>query len=149
MHEWQQRQEEDAPAPQDTATGYGLIANVLWDRVLRMGAKVYLLGWHGDYSSVYVWGLAKDGRPVRKYLLMKRLYHVRAAWFPPKQWALTWRRFATKARAEQVAQGMASYWAGVQCFTTDGSLLRPGLSEGEAWTRWLAGGGPDARPPET
>jgi hypothetical protein len=121
-----------------TQEAYGLVANVLWDRVLRMGAKVYLLGWHGDYHYVFVQGLSKGGRTVRKYLPLKRLRTFRAAWLPPSLQEDAWCRFATKAEATATAARMEAFWAQVQFFSTDGVCLRAGIPVGEAQDRLKA-----------
>lgn len=115
---------------------YGIVANVLWDRVLRMSAKVYLLGWHGDFENVYVWGLGKHGRRIRKYLPMKRLYHYRAAWLPPHVRGLGWFGCLEKAQAQHLAEDLNVFWHGVQCFSTAGmTCLQPGISVSEAFAR--------------
>jgi hypothetical protein len=129
-------------APDVARATWGLVANVLWDRVLRMGAKVTLLGWHGDYESVYVQGLSKGGRTVRKYLPLKRLRTFRAAWLPPPLSEEAWCRFATKAEASATAARMNAFWPQVQFFSTDGVCLQAGLTVGDASDRLRAAYGP-------
>lgn len=112
---------------------YGIVANVMWDRVLRMGAKVYLLGYHGDFESVYVSGRSKGGRRIRKYVPMKRLRSFRAAWLPPH--ITGWLQFAERAPAETLAQQLVAFWEGVRFLTTEGTVLQEGISVGEAFHR--------------
>lgn len=115
---------------------YGLIANVLSDRVLRTGAKVRINYCNGDAACPIVYGLSKIGRMVRKYTHYKRLTNFRAAWIPPH-----WRnrlayQWATKEDAEKHAAKLAEMWSGVRYFNRYGTLLlRDGVTEEEVFRR--------------
>jgi hypothetical protein len=62
---------------------YGLVANVHGDKVLRDGAKIWILWWNGGGPDrVKVVGISKGGRRVTKFVPRKRLSNVRAAWIP-------------------------------------------------------------------
>jgi hypothetical protein len=148
---WQQAAEDevvhyDTTAPEPAPLGeWGIVANVLWDRILRMGTKVYLLGWHGDYEFVKVQGLSKGGKTIRKYLPFKRLRTFRAAWLPPPIRTEAWFHCATKAEAVAIAARLEALWPQVQFYTTEGVCLRPGLTMGEAF-RWLQLSPPEEPP---
>jgi hypothetical protein len=61
---------------------YGIVANVIFDRILRSNAKVYLIRWHGDMERVLVKGVSKSGRVIEKYVSFKKLNNFRVKWFP-------------------------------------------------------------------
>lgn len=74
-----------APLPEPSPAEYGIVANVIeTDRVLRKGAKVWLVGGDsgGGWAHLEVNGLARNGRPVTKVLPITRLDNFRAAWMP-------------------------------------------------------------------
>lgn len=60
---------------------YGIAANVISDRALRTGARVWILRNH--FEHVYVTGLSKCGRRIRKFMQTKRIRNCRVAWVPP------------------------------------------------------------------
>jgi len=64
---------------------YGIIANVVeTDRLLRKGAKVWVLGgWSGGgFERVQVRGAARGGRQIEKYAPIARFDNFRSAWLP-------------------------------------------------------------------
>lgn len=66
---------------------YGLVANVAeTDSALRLGAKVWIVhAWTGGgYERVTVWGMARNGRRIEKWVPIWRLHNFRAAWLPEK-----------------------------------------------------------------
>ena len=60
-----------------------IVANVIEDPLLRRGAKVYLIQWHGSADNVQVIGLSRGGRRITKYIPFKRLRNFRPGWAPP------------------------------------------------------------------
>ena len=56
---------------------YGVMANVVDDKVLRRGARVWLVWVPGDPSSVQVEGLSLGGRVVQKWITTSRLRDFR------------------------------------------------------------------------
>lgn len=64
---------------------FGLVANLVSDRALRTGAKVWILGWNGDAENAQVRGISKGGRTITKYIRLKRLEKFRAAWIPDRE----------------------------------------------------------------
>lgn len=115
---------------------YGLIANVLSDRVLRTGAKVWINYCNGDAACPIVFGLSKSGRMTQKYTHYKRLTNFRAAWIPEHlRERVAW-QWETKDEADVHAKTLAAMWADVRYFNRDGTqLLRDGVKEGEAFER--------------
>lgn len=66
------------------ALEFGIVANVVSDRALRTGAKVWLCLWTGgSLDKPQVRGLSKGGRTITKHIAVKRLTNFRAAWIPP------------------------------------------------------------------
>jgi hypothetical protein len=64
---------------------FGIVANVVeTDRLLRKGAKVWLLGgWSGGgFERVTVRGASRSGRPIEKYMAIVKLENFRPAWMP-------------------------------------------------------------------
>ncbi len=115
---------------------YGLIANVLSDRVLRTGAKVRINYCNGDASCPTVYGLSKSGRMVKKYTHYKRLDNFRAAWIPEHLRDRIAYQWVTKQEAEKCAAILAEMWAGVRYYSRDGTqLLRDGVIEEYAFKR--------------
>lgn len=69
----------------DRGREYGIVANVVeTDRVLRTGAKVWLLGgWNGGgFERVRVRGASRSGRPIEKISPIVRFDNFRVAWMP-------------------------------------------------------------------
>lgn len=114
---------------------YGIVANVISDRILRTGAKVWVHRCNGDAAHPFVSGVSKGGRLVGKYIPYKRLTNFRSAWVPPNlRERVSW-RWDTRADAEQLAATLAMMWTGVQFFHRDGTLLQAGVTEGAAFER--------------
>ena len=64
---------------------YGIVANVVeTDRLLRKGAKVWLLGgWSGGgFERVTIRGASRSGRQIEKYAPITRFENFRVAWMP-------------------------------------------------------------------
>jgi hypothetical protein len=78
---------------------FGIVANVLNDRVLRTGAKVWIS--HGDLISPFVFGISKSGRVVGKYMRYKRLIKYRVAWIPMHMRERIWFQYSEKKDAEK------------------------------------------------
>jgi hypothetical protein len=114
---------------------YGIVANVISDRVLRTGAKVWIHYVNGDAANPYVSGVSKGGRLVGKYIPFKRLTNFRSAWVPPNLRERVMRQWENRADAEQIAATLAMMWTGVQFFHRDGTLLQAGVTEGAAFER--------------
>jgi len=119
---------------------FGIVANVISDRVLRTGAKVWI--GYPHWPCVVVRGLSKGGRTIAKFIHMKRLENFRAAWMPEHirdlggYYAL---RFDKKSEPQEAAQAWAAHWLGVRSFRSDGAMVRDGITEGEAAARaWAA-----------
>ena len=115
---------------------FGIVANVLSDRVLRTGARVWLYRCNGDAECPIVSGMSKGGRRVEKYTHYKRLTNFRAAWVPEHlrdRVCLCW---ATKDEANEAAQRMALMWGNVRYFNRDGTVLvKDGISPNAAFQR--------------
>jgi hypothetical protein len=115
---------------------YGIVANVLSDRVLRTGAKVWIHRCNGDAECPVVSGVSKSGRYVTKYTHYKRLTNFRAAWVPEHMrerviWAWT-----DKGKAVRASAAMSELWAGVRFYSRDGSALKsPGITTSQAFRR--------------
>jgi hypothetical protein len=114
---------------------WGLVANVVSDRVLRTGAKVWVQWVNGDAACPRVRGLSKGGRPVEKYTHYKRLHNFRAAWIPPGMQDVML-QFPDRAAAERWAADLTRMWAGIRFFHRDGRLLADGAPESQAFERW-------------
>ena len=98
---------------------YGLIANVMSDRVLRTGAKVWIRYCNGDAACPLVTGLSKSGRRVQKYTHYKRLTNFRAAWIPEHLRKVVAWQWETKDEAAKHAATLAAMWAGVRYFNPE------------------------------
>jgi hypothetical protein len=117
---------------------YGIVENVRSDRALRTGAKVWLLGCHGDAECPIMTGISKSGRRIRKFTHYKRLTSYRPAWIPEYLLSDIWPSFQheTREASAEHAVILATMWAGIRSFTRDGSALRyEGLPTSEAFRR--------------
>lgn len=122
---------------------FGLVANVVSDRALRTGAKVWILGWNGDAENAQVRGISKGGKTITKYIKLKRLAKFRAAWIPEcRRWTpeskltdAVWPGFQweDKAHVAELAASLTKMWTDVQFFHRDGRLLRDGKPSSEAF----------------
>lgn len=121
---------------------FGIVANVISDKVLRTRAKVWIV--YVRWPCAQVVGLSRGGRWLEKYIHLKRLETFRAKWIPEhlryshanhQGVILEW---ATKDEAQRVADDFVEYWRGVRFFKRDGTLIRDGITEGQARARALA-----------
>lgn len=103
--------------------GFGIVANVLSDRVLRTGARVWLHYVNGDAEKPIVTGVSKGGRVITKYIAFKRLTRFRAAWIPPHMTDRTAMSWPDKSTAQQRAKALAERWDDVRFFSRDGKTL--------------------------
>lgn len=124
------------------ADQFGIVANVISDRVLRTGAKVWVCYCNGDASCPRVMGLSHGGRWVEKYTHFKRLENFRAKWIPEHlRWGnyrggypVIW-TYDTKDEAQKHADLLNRMWEGVRFFHRDGRLLQDGITEGQVFER--------------
>lgn len=116
---------------------YGIVANVISDRVLRTGAKVWICYCNGDAECPRVVGMTKGGRIVMKYTHYKRLENFRAAWCPQHLRDRVFFLFS-KDKAGEWAATLDAMWKGVRYFDRDGTLLRDGVATSEAFRREIA-----------
>lgn len=118
------------------ASKFGIVANVLSDRVLRTGAKVWIKYCNGDAEHPLVVGCSKSGRVIEKYTDFKRLTSFRAAWVPEHlRGRVAW-AWDTKEEAAAVAARLAAMWSDVRYFNRDGSqMMKDGISAYAAFAR--------------
>lgn len=131
-----------------------IVANVVSDKVFRVGAKVYIVRANQGADNAEVIGLSRGGRRVNKYIPYKRLTNFRAAWVPPYlqegkapfSWAIgCW--WHDKTDAQEVADKLTQIWTGVRFFSKDGErLMRDGVSVGVAYKRAMAIGADENKP---
>jgi hypothetical protein len=115
---------------------YGLVANVVSDRVLRTGARVWILRCNGDASCPIVTGRSKGGRIVQKYTHYKRLTNFRSAWIPEHMRGRVEWKWEGKAEAAGLAATLGAMWAGIRQYSRDGKVLvRDGEPESAAFER--------------
>lgn len=70
---------------------YAITANVVSDKALRTGARVWVLSVAGDPTRVVVAGLSKGGRRLPyKWMATKRLTNVRLKYLPEGLREETW-----------------------------------------------------------
>ena len=118
---------------------FGVVANVESDRILRTGAKVWVLQCNGDAAHPYVVGLSKGGRKVFKYSHFKRLTNYRAAWIPEHLRGDVTRKWTDKADAERAAAYLSAVWSGVRYFLRDSETpIKDGITEQDAFRRAVA-----------
>lgn len=125
----------EKPIPDE---GWGIVANVVSDRTLRTGAKVWILGQDGNAETAVVLGLDKSGHKVRKFTKYKRLTNFRAAWIPPERRHEVESPFqySTKEEAQKSADGFAAMWEPVRAMSRDGTQeIKPGITISEAYER--------------
>jgi hypothetical protein len=91
-------------------------------------------------------GLSKSGRLCEKYTHYKRLENFRAKWIPDHLRGVTRARggygafiiwqYDTKEEAHRHANALNEMWEGVRFFHSNGTLLRDGITEGQAFERY-------------
>ena len=113
---------------------FGIVANVLSDRVLRTGAKVWVTLTFGTCGRVA--GLNKGGRKTEKVTHYKRLTNFRAAWIPEHMRGDIFMSWETKADASEWAASVAAIYKDVRYFNRDGTkIMKDGISQNEAFKR--------------
>ena len=112
---------------------YGVVANVVKDNQLRIGAKVYILYCHGMAENPKVYGMARDGKRIEKYMPYKRLNKFRAQWLPEHiRERVIW-KYEEKGVADRVAKTLELMWTNVRLFDEKGSQIREGVAASEAF----------------
>ncbi|OAB38316.1 hypothetical protein [Paenibacillus glacialis] len=112
---------------------YAVVANVVKDNQLRVGAKVYILFCHGMAENPKVYGMARDGKRIEKYMPYKRLIKFRVQWLPEHiRDRVIW-KYEDKGVAEQVAKTLELMWTNVRLFDEQGNQIREGVSASEAF----------------
>jgi hypothetical protein len=116
---------------------FGIVANVIQDAYLRNGAKVWIVYCNGDASNPRVIGISKNGRIVEKYIPYKRLRSFRAKWLPEHLRDRLCYQYTHKADADAHAAALHVMWDDVRAFKPDGTLIKDGISAGEAMKRYI------------
>ncbi|MBE9917114.1 hypothetical protein G8C92_24140 [Paenibacillus donghaensis] len=111
---------------------YGVVANVVIDKQLRIGAKVFILYCHGMARSPKVYGMARGGRRIEKYISYKKLHKFRAQWLPEHIRSKVVWKYDDRRDAERFAKLLELKWTNVRLFDEEGNLIREGISENEA-----------------
>ncbi|MGC5770827.1 hypothetical protein [Paenibacillus pabuli] len=112
---------------------YAVIANVIGDNQLRTGAKVYILYCHGMAESPLVYGMAKGGKRIEKYISYKKLKKFRSQWVPEHiRHRVRW-SYKHRADADRRAQTLDFMWTNVRAFDPAGQLIKEGLTKNEVY----------------
>lgn len=102
---------------------YGVVANVLSDRALRTGGKVWILMTNGGAENVYVHGSSKSGRVISKYIPLKRLRNFRSAWIPSHIATMTSLAFVQRDEASAIASRWSDMWENIRSYSRDGTMV--------------------------
>lgn len=89
------------------AAEYGIVANVVGDRIYREGARVWIRQIKGE--SAEVTGLSKGGRRIWRWTRTHRLRTVRPKWAPEGVRAELLEIFESRENAERWADGLEKY----------------------------------------
>ncbi|EPY06202.1 hypothetical protein PAALTS15_15821 [Paenibacillus alvei TS-15] len=111
---------------------YGVVANVVIDKQLRNGAKVYILYCHGMARSPKVFGIARGGRRIEKYISYKKLNKFRAQWLPEHIRSKVVWKYVDRRDAERFAKSLELKWTNVRLLDEVGNIIREGIPESEA-----------------
>ncbi|WP_098743551.1 hypothetical protein [Paenibacillus sp. EZ-K15] len=112
---------------------YAVVANVVKDNQLRVGAKVYILFCHGMAENPKVYLMAKGGIRIEKYMPYKRLNKFRTQWLPEHiRERVIW-KYEDKGVADQVAKRLELMWTNVRLFDEQGNQIREGVPASEAF----------------
>ncbi|MCM3173030.1 hypothetical protein [Paenibacillus sp. MER 99-2] len=107
---------------------YAVIANVIIDNQLRTGAKVFILYCHGMAESPKVYGMAKGGKLIEKYISYKKLKKFRSQWIPEHiRHRVRW-SYEDRASADRRAKQLELMWTNVRVHDTSGKLIKDGVS---------------------
>ncbi|WP_128100983.1 hypothetical protein [Paenibacillus sp. DCT19] len=107
---------------------YAVIANVIIDNQLRTGAKVFILYCHGMAESPKVYGMAKGGKRIEKYISYKKLKKFRSQWIPEHiRHRVRW-SYEDRASADRSAKALELMWTNVRVYDTSGKLVKDGVS---------------------
>lgn len=112
---------------------FGIVANVLSDKHLRIGGKVWIQQINGDAEQVKVYGLSQGGRRIAKYVPLKRLTNFRAKWIPEAQRERNGLTFTEKEKAEAFAASWCEMWTGIRFFDAGGVMLKDGKPASSAF----------------
>lgn len=120
---------------------YAVIANVITDNQLRVGAKVYILFHHGMAESALVYGMSKYGKRIEKYISYKKLERFRGCWVPEHIRPRMHENWMHEERweADRHADWLNQMWGRVRVFDPQGNLVKDGLSAGEAYRSLMHG----------
>lgn len=116
---------------------WGVVANVKSDRVLRLGARVWILLTHGDAEKPLVRGHSIGGRVVEKHIPYKRLEKFRPRVIPDHIVSKFhhWHRHETKEEAAEQADALTRMWSGIQFYSREGEQLQAGEPASRAFHR--------------
>lgn len=111
---------------------YCIVGNVISDKILRTGARVYIIDPRYEFHSVIVRGLNKFGRATNKHIPWKRIENIRVGYIPPKlqKYCKLW--WDDKEQAQLVASELNQIWKDVQSIHPDGRIIKEGMSLGQA-----------------
>lgn len=107
---------------------YAVIANVIIDNQLRTGAKVFILYCHGMAESPKVYGMAKGGKRIEKYISYKKLKKFRSQWIPEHIRPRVRWSYEDRASADRSAKALELMWNNVRVYDTSGKLVKDGVS---------------------
>ncbi|KQY84062.1 hypothetical protein ASD24_09720 [Paenibacillus sp. Root52] len=107
---------------------YAVIANVIIDNQLRTGAKVFILYCHGMAESPKVYGMAKGGKRIEKYISYKKLKKFRSQWIPEHIRPRVHWSYEDRASADRSAKALELMWTNVRVYDTSGKLVKDGVS---------------------
>ncbi|WP_166246444.1 hypothetical protein [Paenibacillus turpanensis] len=112
---------------------YGVVANVVIDNQLRNGAKVYILYCHGMARSPKVYGMARDGKRIEKYISYKKLMKFRSQWLPEHIRERVLWKYEERTEADRFAKSLELMWTNVRLYDGKGNIIREGIPESKAF----------------
>ena len=112
---------------------YAVIANVIKDNQLRTGAKVYILYCHGMAESPLVYGMARGGKRIEKYISYKKLKKFRSQWVPQHiRHRVKW-SYEDRKEADKCAKSLELMWTNVRLFDSAGHIIKEGVTASQAF----------------
>lgn len=109
---------------EDVRYEYGIAANVVSDKVLRVGSKAFIVSYHPPHGKVC--GISKKGRRLEKWIAFKRLEKFRAKWIPDHLRDRICLVFCDKIEAQNFADDLQKYYEGLRFYKKNGEMLREG-----------------------